>query len=108
MEQFEHISIAQVHEWIEAGKQPQLVDIRDEQSFEQGHIEHAYHLTNGTLHQFTQQADMDAPVVVICYHGVSSQGAAQYLLTQGFDQVYSMDGGMEAWRREFPVVAGQS
>ena len=40
--------------------------------------------------------------------GNSSQGAAQYLLQQGYDEVYSLDGGFEAWRREFPIQAGDA
>ncbi len=35
----------------------------------------------------------------MCYHGISSQGAAQYLVNQGFEEVYSVDGGFEAWHR---------
>lgn len=40
--------------------------------------------------------------MVMCYHGNSSKGAAQYLLQQGYDVVYSIDGGFEAWQRQFP------
>ncbi|MGQ7176509.1 rhodanese-like domain-containing protein, partial [Escherichia coli] len=43
------------------------------------------------------------PVMVMCYHGNSSKGAAQYLLQQGYDVVYSIDGGFEAWQRQFPA-----
>ncbi|MBC6271749.1 thiosulfate sulfurtransferase, partial [Salmonella enterica subsp. enterica serovar Newport] len=32
-----------------------------------------------------------------------SKGAAQYLLQQGYDAVYSIDGGFEAWHRRFPA-----
>ncbi len=46
--------------------------------------------------------DFDTPVMVMCYHGNSSKGAAQYLLQQGYDVVYSIDGGFEAWQRQFP------
>lgn len=51
-----------------------------------------------------QQTDFSKPVLVMCYHGNSSKSAAQYLLTQGFDQVYSIDGGFEAWRLAFPQL----
>jgi len=32
-----------------------------------------------------QDADMDAPLIVCCYHGNSSQPASQYFVEQGFD-----------------------
>jgi thiosulfate sulfurtransferase len=37
--------------------------------------------------------------VVYCYHGQTSQGAAAYLLDQGFREVYSVIGGFERWRQ---------
>ena len=59
------------------------------------------------LHGFMQQYEFDQPVVVVCYHGNSSQGAAQYLAQQGFEQVYSMDGGFESWRSQLPFVSNK-
>jgi len=79
-----------------------LVDIRDPQSFEKAHIRGSFHLTNGSLNQFVEDSDYDQPVLVLCYHGNSSKGAAQYLINQGFDQVYSVDGGFDAWYARFP------
>lgn len=38
----------------------------------------------------------------MCYHGISSRGAAQFLIGQGFESVYSVDGGFEAWSKTFP------
>lgn len=103
MEQFAHINIQQTQEKLAKGN-AKLVDIRDEQSFANGHIEGSVHLTNGSLQGFMSETEFDVPVIVCCYHGVSSQQAAQFLLHQGFEEVYSMDGGFEAWRKEQPFV----
>ncbi len=79
-----------------------VVDIRDPQSFAAGHISGSQHLDNHSLHAFITQADLDAPLIVTCYHGNSSQSAAAYLVGQGFSDVYSLDGGFELWRATFP------
>jgi thiosulfate sulfurtransferase len=105
VEQFAHISVEHTQQKLEQ-ENARVVDIRDEQSFTTGHIEGAVHLTNGSLHTFTAQTEFDTPVIVCCYHGVSSQQAAQFLIHQGFEQVYSMDGGFEAWRPAMPFVTG--
>lgn len=107
MSEFQHISVEQTAGLMAQGKVV-IADIRDEQSYSAAHIEGAYHLTNGSLHTFMQQHEFEQPVVVVCYHGNSSQGAAQYLVQQGFEQVYSMDGGFESWRRQQPFVSGDS
>ena len=107
MEQFEAISVEQAHSRLTSGEAV-MVDIRDPQSYAIGHTPGAFHLTNDTLGAFMRETDFDTPVMVMCYHGNSSQGAAQYLLQQGYDEVYSLDGGFEAWRREFPIQAGDA
>ncbi|PLR35872.1 thiosulfate sulfurtransferase GlpE [Chimaeribacter californicus] len=101
MEQFEAISVEQAHARLSQGDAV-MVDIRDPQSFAAAHAPGAFHLTNGNLPAFIQQTAFDKPVMVMCYHGISSRGAAQYLLTQGYGAVYSIDGGFEAWARQFP------
>ena len=79
-------------------KSVQIVDIRDDESFAAGHIESASHLHNGNMQQFVDGADLEAPLLVYCYHGHMSQGAAAYLAEQGFEDTYSLDGGYEAWK----------
>ncbi|ATM87863.1 thiosulfate sulfurtransferase GlpE [Yersinia massiliensis] len=101
MEQFETISVEQAYTRLKE-KNTVLVDIRDPQSYQAGHAPSAFHLTNDSLHTFMQQIDFEQPVMVMCYHGNSSKGAAQYLLQQGFEAVYSIDGGFEAWARNYP------
>ncbi len=34
---------------------------------------------------FMRDNDFDTPAMVMCYHGNSSKGAAQYPLQQGYD-----------------------
>ncbi|CAG18595.1 thiosulfate sulfurtransferase GlpE [Photobacterium profundum] len=106
MEQFEHISVDQAYSLLQQEDSlAVLVDIRDPQSFGLAHPENAYHLTNDTMVELMNQVDFEQPVIVMCYHGISSQGAAQYLINQGFEAVYSLDGGFEAWRRQaLPII----
>ena len=85
-----------------------LVDIRDPQSFAMGHISGSQHLDNHSLHDFIAKADLDAPLIVACYHGNSSQSAAAYLAGQGFSEVYSLDGGFELWHATYPSETAQS
>ncbi len=95
------MQVSELHQVL-ADKTYVVVDIRDAASFQQGHIPNAIHLTNETLADFLREADPDAPVVVCCYHGHSSQQAAQYLVSQDFTQVYSLDGGFSQWQLQHP------
>lgn len=81
-----------------------VVDIRDANAFAAGHIPGAIHLTNESIGDFMRDADFDAPTVVCCYHGISSQPAAEYLISQDFTDVYSLDGGFVHWQTQYPEI----
>lgn len=98
MDQFQHISVEQAQQLL-TNQSTVLFDIRDPQSFAVAHALPAQHLTNDTMVGLLEEVEFDQPILVMCYHGVSSQGAAQYLVNQGYEQVYSVDGGFEAWQR---------
>ena len=42
----------------------------------------------------------DTPIAFMCHHGISSQGVAAQFAAHGFTQVYSVDGGIDAWAAE--------
>lgn len=75
-----------------------VVDIRDPASFASGHIAGATRLDNQSVEAFITGTDRNSPVLVCCYHGNASQQAAQFLANQGFERVYSLDGGFQGWR----------
>ena len=104
MSQFQSISPVAAVELLRTGSAC-LVDIRDRATFRLGHAPGAFHLTNETLGAFLQQTDPDHPVVVMCYHGHSSRGVAQYLVNHGFENVYNLEGGFAAWQLSCPVVS---
>jgi len=39
----------------------------------------------------------DTPLAFMCHHGISSRGVAERFVAHGFTQVYSVDGGIDAW-----------
>jgi len=75
-----------------------IVDIRDRETFEIDHIENAYHVTGENMEDFIKKIDKEEPLLVYCYHGNSSQVAAKYFSENGFNQVYTLDGGFDIWR----------
>lgn len=77
--------------------QAQVIDIRDARSYEAGHIEHAERVDNSNVEGFIQRADPARPLIVCCYHGNTSKGAAAYFASKGFAETYSLDGGYAAW-----------
>jgi thiosulfate sulfurtransferase len=96
MDKFENITAIDVKKLIHNGP-VSFADIRDFDSFNTSHIEGAKHLTNDNLQEFIQESDPDGTLIVYCFHGHSSQPAAQLLIDRGFENVYSLIGGFESW-----------
>ena len=85
-----------------------IVDIRDPASYQTGHIPNAIHLSDNTVQQFILETDKEKPLVIYCYHGISSQGAAAYFTEQGFKEVSSMIGGFAGWSSAYPDFIKQT
>jgi thiosulfate sulfurtransferase len=106
--QFQHMNVEQLQQQLannsetNNGNNCVVVDIRDATAFAASHIPGAIHLTNDSIGDFMREADLDTPTVVCCYHGISSQQAADFLISQDFTEVYSLDGGFEQWGNSYP------
>jgi len=95
---FKHISAEDSQKLLTAGE-VKFIDIRDANSHFTGHIKGSTRLDNAAIPLFVADTPKDVPVIVYCYKGISSQQVAQFLALQGFSDVYSMDGGYEAWEK---------
>ncbi|RBW43462.1 thiosulfate sulfurtransferase GlpE [Psychromonas sp. B3M02] len=103
MSTFKLIEIAETKQRLE-NEEAVLVDTRDAQSYAADHAEGAFNLNNETLKAFFEKVQFDTPVFVVCYHGNSSKGVAQYLADQGYKDTYSVEGGMAMWRELYPLT----
>ena len=74
-----------------------VLDMRDSKAFLEGHIEGAIQATEEHVVKVVEETPDDSPVLVYCYYGVSSRKLAEYLVSQGLNNVYSLDGGWGTW-----------
>lgn len=103
MDTFIEISPQQAWELVE-NEGGIIADVRDSKHFAYSRPPEAFHLTNLNYGKFLDEADFDEPVIVICYHGVSSRNAAQFLVEQGYERVYSVKGGFDNWvKSDMPI-----
>jgi thiosulfate/3-mercaptopyruvate sulfurtransferase len=84
-----------------------IFDVRDPQSFGRAHINDAQHLSRSNLSIIISATTKSRPILIYCYHGNASREYAQMLSDFGFSEVYSLDGGYEAWRNRAPGHAAR-
>ena len=86
-----------------------ILDVRSPEEFSSGHLEKAVNSNwNGdTFNKDIASLDKSKPVFVYCLSGGRSSSAAAKMRSDGFKQVYEMDGGLMKWRSvNLPEISG--
>ena len=89
-----------------ADGEPVVVDVREQDEWDEGHIPGAIHIPRGHLESRIERAAPDSahPVLVYCSGGSRSAFAAKTLGELGYEDVVSLAGGFTDWKRNgFPV-----
>jgi len=74
-----------------------LVDVREPAEWSQGHAPDAQLIPLGSLGNRLAEIPREREVLLICRSGNRSGTAQQQLLKLGYEQVYNVSGGMNAW-----------
>jgi rhodanese-related sulfurtransferase len=74
-----------------------LVDVRELVEWMTGHIPGAIHIPLNDLPDHLAEIPPGKPVVVVCASGIRSLYGAQFLVENGYGEVYSLDDGTKGW-----------
>lgn len=105
------MSLGELNARIEAGSAELIVlDVRERDAYEDGHIPGARLLPRGQLELRVNQ-DLPDPtqrILTYCEFGRISTLAAATLRAMGFQRAVALDGGMKAWREAaYPIRSGK-
>jgi len=99
------VDATQARDRIESGE-PVVVDVREQDEWDEGHIPGAVHVPRGHLESRIERLAPDPvrPVLLYCSVGNRSAFAAKTLTELGYEDVVSLAGGFTDWKRNgFPV-----
>ena len=83
-----------------------LVDVREPWELEVCSFPGALEIPMGQVPARVDEIDPDQDVIIVCHHGIRSQRVAYYLQNAGFENLFNVRGGIDAWAREIdPVMA---
>ena len=103
------LTVADVKAMLDRGERFELVDVREESEWANGHLPKARHLSKGVIERDIETAipDPGAPIVLYCGGGFRSALAADNLQKMGYRNVASMDGGWRGWLEAgYPTTKG--
>ena len=77
-----------------------IVDVREKDEWDQGHIPDAVHMSRGTIELDIEEQVPDLNSVIVCHCGGGGRSAlaAESLQKMGYKNVRSMAGGFRAWK----------
>ena len=105
------MSLSELNSRIAAGdKSLTVLDVREREAYEAGHIPGAQHLPRGQLELRVNQElpDPTRRILTCCELGRVSTLAAATLKELGFARAVALDGGLKAWREAgYPVKSGK-
>jgi len=78
-------------------RKAQLIDIREADEFNAGHILGARNIPLSQIRLRYKELREDQPVYLYCQSGFRTGRAAQYLKKQGYKDFYQLKGGFKSW-----------
>jgi rhodanese-related sulfurtransferase len=96
-----------VKNWMDGQVPFCLIDCRENDEWQKGHLPGAVHLNRGILERDIESVlpDHDQTIVVYCGGGYRSALAVFNLGKMGYRNVFSMAGGFREWEeRHFPLI----
>jgi len=96
------VSASELSAWLadEGRALPVLLDVREPWETQICRIEHSELVPMRALAARLHDLDTARPIVCICHHGGRSMHVAMFLARQGFEDVYNLTGGVDAWARQ--------
>ena len=74
-----------------------LLDVREHPEIATAAVEGAVHIPMREVPARLAELDADKPLVVMCHSGGRSRRVAEFLLGNGFSNVFNLMGGIDAW-----------
>jgi monothiol glutaredoxin len=92
----QQLSAPELKALIDSGTAFEFVDVRTEWERGVAAIEGS-RLLDQTYHDHLLTLDRSTVLVFQCHHGIRSQAAAEYCQHLGFEHLFNLRGGIDAW-----------
>ena len=100
------ITVHQLNELRQENAKIQIIDVREDREWIQGHIPGAIHLGKGIIERDIEKVieDKESLIVLYCQGGYRSALAGENLKKMGYEKILSMQGGFGDWvNNKYPV-----
>jgi len=95
---FDDVKDIEPQDLWEHRSQVTIIDVRRPDERQAGFIPNSLHIVLDTLPDQMDKIPKDQSLVFVCGLGTRSSRAATWALSEGFESVYNLKGGMKLWQ----------
>lgn len=94
---YKEIDIDAYNEQFANNNDYQLIDVREVDEYEEGRLPGAVNIPLSEFQVRYDEISEDQTVVLVCARGGRSAKASDFLIANGYEDVYNLDGGTLGW-----------
>jgi rhodanese-related sulfurtransferase len=101
------MDVAELDRWKQQGKAFTLLDVRQASELAMASVPGALHIPMREVQTRIREIPRDRPVIVMCHVGERSARIARFLVTDGFAEVYNLEGGIDDYALKIDHSVGR-
>ncbi|MGI9054244.1 MAG: rhodanese-like domain-containing protein [Pyrinomonadaceae bacterium] len=94
---YESATPEEISEKIKNGGEIKFIDVREPHEYEIARIEAAELLPLSRFNEWIDKLKPEDEIVVMCHHGIRSANVCLFLVRNGFEKVFNLEGGIDLW-----------
>lgn len=79
---------------------PLLLDVREAEELAIAAVAGVVHIPMGEIPSRLAELDRDRHIVCMCHGGMRSRRVAEFLAANGYERVFNLSGGIDAWSQQ--------
>ena len=97
---YQSISPTELAERLKNKENFRFIDVREPHEYQISRIEAAELMPLTQFNEWIGTLEPQEEIVVMCHHGIRSANVCMFLVRNGFEKVWNLDGGIDAWTAE--------
>jgi rhodanese-related sulfurtransferase len=97
---YQIISPVELFQRLSSDEILRFIDVREPIEHEMVNIESAELLPLSCFNDWIDTLKKDEEIVVMCHHGIRSANVCMFLVRNGFENVFNLDGGIDLWAKQ--------
>jgi rhodanese-related sulfurtransferase len=97
---YESILPSEVETRLKNGETLNIIDVREPSEYEISRIDEAKLLPLSQFNDWIGDLKPEDEIIVMCHHGIRSANLCMFLLRNGFEKVFNLEGGIDLWSKE--------